>query len=192
MSAAKVSQRWLESTTRRSSVTKRRRESFDSKRSSIDAHGRIRRTLLRHPSRLPRLPRQFCLPMMHPHRTSPSKVRDEVWVRAPALRVSFPNVVELRIELAFDAENGWEPSTQVHVLHPPSRAAFRYPCPFTGCSGSFDLDASLRILLGAGSSGLSASSCCSGVRPFDRSTGKSCGVRLHYRVDVLYERAVTP
>jgi hypothetical protein len=105
----------------------------------------------------------------------------------PALKVAFPNVRELRIELAFDAESGWEASPQVHILHPPSRSTFRYPCPFAGCSGSFDLEFPVSTLLRTGKSGTSFVSSCSGVRPEDRSTGKSCGVCVRYRVDVVYE-----
>jgi len=116
---------------------------------------------------------------------STSKLKTQIPGPAPALRSFFPSVRELRIELAFDAEYGWEPSKQVHILHPPSRASFRYPCPFAGCSGSFDLDASIRALLQASRPGVRATLDCTGVRPFDRSTGKLCGARLHYQVSVI-------
>ena len=118
-------------------------------------------------------------------KASTSKLKTQIPGPVPALRHYFPTVRELRIELAFDAEYGWEPSKQVHILHPPSRASFRYPCPFAGCSGSFDLDASVRALLQEGRAAVADNLYCTGVRPFDRSTGKLCGARLHYQVSVL-------
>ncbi|HEY4212425.1 MAG TPA: hypothetical protein VGM84_13180 [Steroidobacteraceae bacterium] len=124
-------------------------------------------------------------------KVSASKGKPEALAPVPALKVSFPSVRELRIELAFEPEYGWEPSTQVHILHPPSRAAFRYPCPFAGCSGAFDLDSSVKAVLQEGASHVHSTLGCTGVRPFDRSTGKSCGVRLRYRVDAVYVRPAT-
>jgi hypothetical protein len=125
---------------------------------------------------------------MRVSRSPASKVKSETPGPA-ALRVSFPDVRELRIELDFEPESGWEPSPQVHILHPPSRASFRYPCPFAGCSGWFDLEIPVTTVLREVTSGFSSHSCCTGVRPPDRSTGKQCGVRLNYRVQVTYADA---
>ncbi len=104
----------------------------------------------------------------------------------PPLRVAFPQVAELRIELDFMPESGWAPSTQVHILHPPARALFRYPCPFAGCTGWFELEAPVTQLLREVAKELSGDICCIGVRPRDRSSGNLCGVQLNYRVAATY------
>src|ERR1700751_1500358 len=110
-----------------------------------------------------------------------AKLKVDMPAPAPALRVSFPDVAELRIELEFMHESGWAPSTQVHILYPPARASFRYPCPFAGCTGWFELEVPVTQLLREAVTKFSADVCCAGVRPRDRSVGKLCGVRLKYR-----------
>lgn len=109
----------------------------------------------------------------------------------PPLRALFPDVTQLRIELEFVHEFGWAPSTQVHILHPPARALFRYPCPFAGCTGWFDLEMPIMQSLREGVTKFSGDLRCTGVRPRDRSTGNPCGVRLKYRVKAIYASSST-
>jgi hypothetical protein len=115
-----------------------------------------------------------------------SKTKADVASPVPSLRVSFPDVAELRIELEFMHEFGWAPSTQVHILHPPARAYFRYPCPFAGCTGWFELEVPVTHLLREVATKFAGEVSCAGVRPRDRSTGKLCGVRLKYRLKATY------
>ena len=138
---------------------------------------------------LPRLPPRFLPRTRRAGSSLVSKAKSETVTAAPALRATFPDVKELRIDLDFEPEPGWEPSRQVHILHPPSRSALRYPCPFAGCSGWFELELPITILLRQVGSELSSNACCVGVRPPDRSTGKQCGVRLKYRVRAIYASA---
>ena len=65
----------------------------------------------------------------------------------PSLGALLPGVEEVRVELAFRPEGGWAPSSQVRILRPAARASFRYPCPFAGCSGWFELDETVRQLV---------------------------------------------
>lgn len=109
--------------------------------------------------------------------------------RAPALRASFPDVAELRIELEFDPESGWSPSRQVHVLRPAAQLLLRYPCPFPGCTGRFQLEAPITELLRSVAGSLAGDVSCTGVRPRAGNSNTPCTVRMHYRVQARYASA---
>jgi len=116
-------------------------------------------------------------------RQSVSKpVRGSLTPRPPALRVLFPDVEQLTIELKFAHESGWSPSSQLRILRPAALASFRYPCPFPGCSGWFDLDEPMQALLQTNEESLASELYCTGVRPKDRTTGKPCQAHVSYRI----------
>jgi len=108
---------------------------------------------------------------------------------SPVLRAVLPGVEELRIELEFRPERGWSPSNQVRILRPAARASFRYPCPFAGCSGWFELDEPVRQLVEHRSDSVIADLGCVGVRPRDRATGKPCQVQVQYVITASYGRS---
>ena len=60
---------------------------------------------------------------------------------AKELRVQFPDLQSIRIDLEFSDETLQPPAPQSIVLHPPARAYFVYPCPYASCNGEFDLAA---------------------------------------------------
>jgi hypothetical protein len=105
---------------------------------------------------------------------------------SPILRALLPGVEELRIELEFRPEPGWAPSSQVRILRPAARASFRYPCPFAGCSGWFELDEPVRQLVERRSDSIVADLDCVGVRPRDRATGKPCQAQVQYVIRANY------
>ena len=124
---------------------------------------------------------------MRVSRQSVSKaVRGDLTPRPPALRVLFPDVEELTIELEFAHEFGWSPSNQLRILRPAALATFRYPCPFSGCSGWFDLDEPTQALLQSNEESLMSELYCTGVRPRDRTIGKPCKVHVSYRIVATY------
>jgi len=108
---------------------------------------------------------------------------------APLLRASFPDVRELRIELQFEEEWQWAPSTQVHVMHPPARLALRYACPFPGCTGQFDLEEAVTRLLKDSAKSFSAEMRCIGVRPQKGGTNATCSGNMSLRVTAYYMRS---
>jgi hypothetical protein len=116
----------------------------------------------------------------------PKPGRGDLTPTPPALRTLFPGVGELRFDLEFLHEFGWSPSNQVRILHPAARASFRYPCPFPGCNGWFDLDEPTHALLQRRGDSLESELCCTGVRPRDRANGKLCEVRMKYRIAATY------
>jgi hypothetical protein len=103
----------------------------------------------------------------------------------------FPSVGELRIDLEFAHEFGWSPSSQVRILHPAARASFRYPCPFPGCNGWFDLDEPTSALVQRRGKSVTSELCCTGVRPRDREMGKLCQVQMRYRIVANYVSSKT-
>ena len=66
---------------------------------------------------------------------------------APMLRVAFPRVQQLRIELTFTAPSSSVPAPQSHVLYPPAAAFFEYPCPWSDCDGQFNLGGAVHTVL---------------------------------------------
>jgi len=106
--------------------------------------------------------------------------------KAPTLKASFPQVKQLRVELSFERGGKWHPSNQVHILHPPSAATFRYRCPVAGCTGHFELDLIVEQLLKRAAPTLADDVSCHGVRSEDRATGKPCALHLNYRVEATY------
>jgi hypothetical protein len=131
--------------------------------------------------------RQLCRSTMRLARQFQSKLgRGVLTPPPPTLRALFPGVDELRIDLEFAHESGWSPSNQVRILHPAARASFRYPCPFPGCDGWFDLDELTHAMLRRRGISHASELCCTGVRPRDRAVGKPCQVQMSFRIVASY------
>ena len=62
---------------------------------------------------------------------------------APKLRTAFPKVEQLRFDLRFEGGGSSTPVPQSRILHPPARAHFTFPCPYSDCNGGFDLAAAV-------------------------------------------------
>ena len=54
---------------------------------------------------------------------------------ARALRVAYPALQQLRLELTFESTSANTPVPQSHILHPAARAFFEFPCPYADCDG---------------------------------------------------------
>lgn len=113
---------------------------------------------------------------------------------APALRVAFPDVQQLRLELTFDVTDSSAPVPQSHLLYAAARAFFQYPCPCANCDGGFDLTAAVKAAL-ANKSGRSRGELeCPGQRPERHGSRRLCKLRLRYSVAATYQsgdRAIT-
>jgi hypothetical protein len=105
---------------------------------------------------------------------------------APMLRVAFPTVQQLRLELNFQSERQSGPASQSHVLHPPARAFFEFPCPYTDCSGRFDLGSAVDAALASSTHQAAGRIECSGLRSSNRATNQSCCLPLNYTVTATY------
>jgi hypothetical protein len=101
---------------------------------------------------------------------------------APALRAVFPSLAQLRIELRFDGSGGTLPVPQTHVLHPPARAFFVFPCPYADCDGQFDLATAVSAALGAPALRSDGHLECAGQRAGGRASRRPCRLSLHYSI----------
>jgi hypothetical protein len=106
---------------------------------------------------------------------------------APQLRVAFPAVQQLRLELKFEGTTTNIPASQSHVLHPPARAFFELPCPYADCDGQFDLTSVVNLLLTDRLSKAEGTLQCQGHRPDRRATRTSCQLHLNYELTVTYQ-----
>ena len=110
------------------------------------------------------------------------------WVAALPLRATYPAIQQLRLELQFEGATRNLPAAQAHVLHPPARAFFEFPCPHADCDGEFDLtacvSAALEKRVGKAAGGLT----CSGQRPDERGSRSACELHLNYALTVIYQR----
>jgi hypothetical protein len=101
---------------------------------------------------------------------------------ARALRVVFPALQELRLELSFADGGSNAPAFQLHIMHPPARAFFRFPCPHADCSGQFDLSSAVNDASTNPAKGSEGVLVCSGLRPRTHDSKQPCQLQLSYRV----------
>ena len=107
---------------------------------------------------------------------------------APVLRATFPMVEQLRIELKFEAPSSSAPTPQSHVLYPPARAFFEYPCPYWDCDGQFDLGGAVRAALADATHRAEGVVECQGSRIGDRASKRPCLLRLSYEVSATLQQ----
>ncbi len=105
---------------------------------------------------------------------------------AQALRAVFPSVHQIRIELKFEGPFSNTPTSQCHLLYPPARAFFGYPCPYSDCDGHFDLGDAVKAAL-ADESNVSAGMLeCQGSRARDHASKQPCLLQIRYEVTATY------
>jgi hypothetical protein len=105
---------------------------------------------------------------------------------AQALRSVFPAVQQLRLDLQFEGTTATTPTPQSHVLYPPARAFFAFPCPYADCDGQFDLTAAVNAALADPSHRSEGVLECSGMRVGDHASRQPCLLRLLHRITATY------
>ena len=127
--------------------------------------------------------------------SSPAAVRQERLDRlrrdrtaALPLRVAFPAVEHLLLALQFESETRNVPAAQSHLLHPPARAFFEFPCPFADCDGQFDLTTVVNAMLTAHAHQAKGVLECAGQRPHPYTLRTPCRLHLVYSVVATYRR----
>ena len=101
---------------------------------------------------------------------------------ASVLRAAFPAVQQLRIELKFEGPGSSVPTPQSHVLYPPARAFFEYPCPYSDCDGQFDLAGAVKAALTDAAHRVEGVLACQGSRGHERTSRRPCRLQLVYEV----------
>jgi hypothetical protein len=121
-----------------------------------------------------------------PNRTVTRQDRTDDLKRARAaaqlLRIAFPQLEQLRIELSFIDPSSISPASQVHTLYPPARAFFTYRCPHSDCDGEFELTDIIRMAVSCGTHEAHGSLLCAGARPGEKSSKRTCELRVAYTV----------
>lgn len=108
--------------------------------------------------------------------------------RSMVMRQAFPQIEQLRIELAFDDNRSLPLSPQVHTLYPAAAAFFRFACPCADCDGDFDLAEAVTALSKSGTLASRGRLTCNGSRG-DRPPGRAtCAVSLDYRLTSVQAR----
>ena len=103
---------------------------------------------------------------------------------AGLLRIAYPQLEQLRIDLSFvdPSSNQPAPASQVHTLHPPARSFFIYRCPHWDCDGEFELADIVRMAVSCGTYESNGSLFCTGVRPAEKGSKRACQLKLAYAV----------
>jgi hypothetical protein len=104
---------------------------------------------------------------------------------APKLRTKFPVVEQLRFELRFEGGGPATPVPQSHVLHPPARAYFSFPCPYADCDGRFELAAAAHAAVEDPSHRIDGVLECTGSRVSDFRSKPLCQLRLHFTLTAV-------
>jgi hypothetical protein len=107
---------------------------------------------------------------------------------AVALRVAFPAVQHLRLELKFESSSTKAPTLQSHVLHPPAQAFFDFACPYADCDGHFDLTGAVNAALADPAHHAAGVLECAGLRPWECASKRPCQLQLIYKVTATYHR----
>jgi hypothetical protein len=106
---------------------------------------------------------------------------------AQELRAAFPQVEQLRIELRFEGP-AHVPTPQSHLLYPPARAFFEYPCPYSDCDGQFDLGDAVKAALADAAHHAQGVLKCPGCRGGEHAVRHPCELRLAYEVTATYQQ----
>src|SRR3974377_1731204 len=101
---------------------------------------------------------------------------------AQVLRTAFPTLQHLRIDLRFEGLSPSVPTPQSHVLYPPARAFFEYPCPYSDCDGQFDLGSAVNAAMADATHREEGVLECQGSRRGDHASKRSCLLQLVYEV----------
>jgi hypothetical protein len=104
---------------------------------------------------------------------------------APRLRTMFPQVEQLRFELRFEGGGAATPVPQSHVMHPPARAYFSFPCPYADCNGRFELAPAAHAAVEGPSHRSAGVLECAGSRVSDFRSKPLCQLRLYFTLTAV-------
>jgi hypothetical protein len=99
-------------------------------------------------------------------------------ISSPTVRTRFPALASLQLEFEFSDNSSFLPSPQVTVFHPPAPAYFCFACPYSDCSGEFELTSLVDLAVSSGDSNTSGQLSCVGIR----HRGVACTLRLEYSI----------
>ena len=113
-----------------------------------------------------------------------SRIDDLRRTRAAAqpLRIAFPQLEQVRIDLTFVDSSSNSPASQAHTLYPAARAFFVHRCPHSDCDGEFELADIVRAAVTGRSHEAHGSLLCTGTRPGEKGSKRACQLQLAYDI----------
>lgn len=99
------------------------------------------------------------------------------------LAASFPQFSTLRLDFEFSDDGPFTPAPQTMVLHPPARAYFVFPCPYSDCDGEFNLASRIVDMSRERQYRCEGQLRCEGQRHRSRDGLTCCGLTLEYLVE---------
>jgi hypothetical protein len=99
-------------------------------------------------------------------------------VAAPTIRTRYPQLKSLQLDFEFSDNTEFLPSPQVTVFHPPAPAYFCFACPYSDCSGEFDLTGLVDLAVSSRDSNSDGQMSCAGMR----HRGVACTLCLEYSI----------
>lgn len=101
----------------------------------------------------------------------------------PDLRSRFPQFRALRLTFEFIGKGPFTPAAQLAVLHPPAPAYFVFPCPYSDCSGEFDLSDPIARMATDNRESCAGRLHCTGHRNFTTHIRAQCALTLEFHVE---------
>jgi hypothetical protein len=101
----------------------------------------------------------------------------------PTLAACHPQLSLLRLDFKFIDVGPFMPAPQSTSLHPPARAYFVFPCPYSDCDGEFDLSTQIAQMIGNDESHSEGQLACAGSRHHGVRGVGACGLTLEYQVE---------
>lgn len=90
------------------------------------------------------------------------------------------------LSAALEAGGSWRtPVPQSHILHPPARAYFSFPCPYCDCDGRFELAAAVQAAVEDPSHRVEGMVECAGLRASDYDPKSVCHLRLRFALTAV-------
>jgi hypothetical protein len=97
---------------------------------------------------------------------------------AQTVRTRYPQLASLQLAFKFSDSTEFLPSPQVTVFHPPAPAYFCFACPYSDCSGEFNLTSLVEGAVTSRESQAQGKLTCTGTR----HRGVPCALCLEYSI----------
>jgi hypothetical protein len=101
----------------------------------------------------------------------------------PTLAARHPQLSQLRLDFKFIDVGPFTPAPQSTILHPPARAYFVFPCPYSDCDGEFDLTAQIAQIIRNDETCSEGKLACAGRRHHGIRGVDACGLTLEFQID---------
>ena len=116
-------------------------------------------------------------------------LRHQAYISASTLLESFPDLLELRVQMSFENSDwGGNPDNREELFNENSKAFFEFECPHVECvNGGFNLLTRISQLYNEHLTELSGSTTCEGWQDRERIGRHHCWLKMNYRIVAKYK-----